>query len=120
MLYDEAHLKQKLSLVKTFVLIVNETIAEKRYRIEIKGTQGMFDNYVTCIEKCALPLFNNRRRKKIKYKNIVEFKASNNRQIFKWLNLAQIISFIIECQPSFTIILIKELNKWMDVARFKN
>lgn len=85
-MYDEACFRQKLGLphtAQTFAYIADETLAELRQQIDIKGTQGEFDSYVTCIEKYFLPYFNDRRLEELTHKDIVEFEVWRNRQINK-------------------------------------
>ncbi len=86
LLYDEARFRQKLGLAhtaQTFAHIADETLAELRQQIDIKGTRGAFDSYVTCIEKYFLPYFNDRRLEELIHKDIVEFEIWRNRQMNK-------------------------------------
>lgn len=86
LLYDEARFRQRLGLAhtaQTFAHITDETLAELRQQIDIKGTQGAFDSYVTCIEKYFLPYFNDRCLEELTNKEIVEFEVWRNRQMNK-------------------------------------
>jgi integrase len=86
LLYDEARFRQRLGLAhtaQTFAHIADETLAELRQQIDIKGTRGAFDSYVSCIEKYFLPYFNDRRLEELTHKDIVEFEVWRNRQMNK-------------------------------------
>jgi integrase len=86
LLYDEARFRQKLGLAhtaQTFAQIAEETLIDLRQQIDIKGTRGAFDSYVSCIEKYFLPYFGDRRLEELTHKDIVDFELWRNRQMNK-------------------------------------
>ncbi len=82
LLYDEARFRHKLGLAhtaQTFAQKADETLIDLRQQIDIKGTRGAFDSYVSCIEKYFLPYFGDRRLEELTHKDIVDFELWRNR-----------------------------------------